>query len=93
VHLEARMLREPRSYELAVMNAEIVADQMNERHGLGRFAIDLLEQLDELCLALAQAQDAEHLPAARVERSEELERAFALVFVLQVDGHAAGLGG
>jgi hypothetical protein len=40
VHLEVRMLREPCAYELAVVDAEAVAKQVNERDGLGRVAID-----------------------------------------------------
>src|SRR5580658_1057607 len=82
VHLKARMVREPRAYQLAVVDAEVVAKQVNERDGFGRVAIDPLEQLDELHLALAAPQDADHLAAARVERREELERTLALVLVL-----------
>jgi hypothetical protein len=32
---------------------------VDERHGVGRFAVDLLEQLDEFRLPLASPQDAD----------------------------------
>jgi hypothetical protein len=64
------MLGEPRAYELAVVAAEVVAKQVNERDGLGRVAVDLLQKLDEFHLSLAPPQDADHLAAATQEQLE-----------------------
>ena len=47
VHLEARMLLEPSPNLLALVHAEVVADQVDQRDGLGRLVVDLLQQLDD----------------------------------------------
>jgi hypothetical protein len=64
---------------------------VDERYRLGRFAIELLEKLDECRLALASSQDAGDLPSTRVERSEQLQGALSLVLVLEMHRYEPGL--
>jgi len=66
---------------------------MDERHGVGRALVDLLEELDELRLTLASPQNPDHLPAADVEGREQLQSALALVLVLQMHRNQTRLGG
>jgi hypothetical protein len=61
VHLEARMLLEPGANLLAVMNADVVADDVDELDLGRRFLIDLLEEFDELDLSLSPTTDSEDL--------------------------------
>lgn len=76
-----------------MMDADVVADKVNRGHAGGALAVDRLEQLDELDLTLTAAKDASDLTGARVKRSEEVQRAFASVFVLDVHSYIARLGG
>ena len=80
---------EPGTGELAFMGDDIVADQVDERDLVGCAVIDLLQQFDELDLALALAADANDLASAGIEASEQVESASASVFVLDVDRNAA----
>jgi hypothetical protein len=68
----------------------ILSQTKVDERDLGRCAtIDLLQQFDELDLPLALAADANDLSAAGIEASEQVERAGASVFVLDVDRNAA----
>src|SRR5512145_257647 len=91
VHLEARMLLEPGANLLAVMNADVVADDVDELDLRRRFLVDLLQEFDELDLSLSPTTDSEDLSGPGVERSKEIERTLALVFVLDTHGYEARL--
>lgn len=89
------MFREPRTGELALVHADVVADEVDGGDLDGCSAIDLLEQLDKLRLTLAPTADPDHLARASVERRHEVRGPAALVFVLHFRGLLAGgrLGG
>lgn len=57
---------EAMSAQAAMMDADVVADEVNRGHAGGGLAVDRLEQLDELDLTLAAAKDAADLTGARV---------------------------
>jgi hypothetical protein len=61
------MLREPRAYEPAAIDREVITKQVNERDGLGRGAVELLEPIGELRFSLPRRRERsvkfEALPA------------------------------
>lgn len=67
------------------MDAEVVAEHVDERDRRWRRAIDGIEQLDELGLSFALAEDPEDPTRAGIEGSEQIECPLADVLVLNHD--------
>jgi hypothetical protein len=80
VHVEARMLDQPSLYGRMLVRGVVVRDQM-ERLVLGRFAIDLAQELQPLDLGVALLALTDDLPVQHVERGKQRARAIALIVV------------
>jgi len=91
VHLEAWMTGQPRSHQLAVVYADVVTHQMDDLNGRRVFCVDGFQQLDELHLTLASAQNPDDLTAAQIEGSEQLQGSLAGVLLLEQSRLIAGL--
>ena len=81
------MFFEPCPHHLSVVNADIIADEVNSSDFHRCRSFDLLEQLDEFHLPFASAQNAHHLAGARIKGSKEVKRPFACVFVFKTGWH------
>jgi len=86
VHLEARVLLEPSSGELALVRADVVADEVDDGDTDGGSPVDFLKQFDELRLTLASPADPDHLARSQVEGGDEVRGPAALVLVFDLCG-------
>ena len=93
VHTKPRVSCQPGARDLAVMNADVVADEVNAGDSGRCHRIDLLEQFEKFNLALPLAKNSGYLPGSRVESGEEVDRAFSNVLVLEAYGHVVALRG
>jgi hypothetical protein len=85
VHAEPRVSRQPRARERAAVDAEVVAQQVDERDRRWSQSVDQFEQLDKLDLSLPSPEYPNHPATPRVEGGEEIERTLAYVLVLDED--------
>ena len=83
VHLKTGMLLEPRPHHLAVVHADIVADEMDGSDFRWCRSVVFLESLEKFHLPFASAQDTHHLAGACIKGRKEVERSFAGVFVFK----------
>ena len=72
------------------MRRDVVADEMDFGDVRGRLGIDFREKLYEFELAFSAPKNAGDFTCARVERSEEVERALSKLFVLKAHRHFLG---
>src|ERR1700745_2986127 len=77
------MLVVPRPDLLTFVHLQVVANDVNVRDRFGSLAIDLIQQSDEVLLALPIPANSDDRSRAGVERSEQLQSPFPLVFVFQ----------
>ena len=95
MHRESRVRCEPRARELAAMDADVVADEVDLRDVRWRFGVDLLEEFQEFQLSFSSAQNPKDFARTSVEGRKEVERPFPHVFVLEAHRdliHSGGLG-
>lgn len=92
VELEARMLNQPGPEELALVDANVVANHMDDLDLSRGRAMDLGQQRDHLLLTLSTMQLAEDLARLDIEGGEEVACAFPLILVLESDGDQAWAG-
>lgn len=79
---ETRVLGQPALNALALVNADVVADDMDALDSSRSSAIDLGQKGDHFLLSLSSMQLAEDMPRLDIESGEEVPRAFPLVLVL-----------
>jgi len=80
VHDESRMLFQPRLHGRMLVRGVVVGDQM-QRLVLGRFAVDLLEELQPLGMAVARLALRDDLAIEHIECGKQRGRTVALVIV------------
>ena len=77
MHLEARVLVQPRPHLGVLVRGVVVGDQM-QGLALGRLAIDLTQELQPLTVSVALLALADDLAIEHVERGEQRGRALRL---------------
>src|SRR5215212_3683808 len=92
VHPEAGMGCQPRPDRCAMMDADVVTDQMDGGDRGWDELVEVVEEAEAFHLALAAELAGGDCPAACIEGGEELEGAVARVFMFELD-RVAGAGG
>ena len=90
VHSEPRMALKPLTGQLAFVDADVVADDVDGLDVLRCVLVDGFEQSDGFYLALAAVDLGEHLAGLDVERGEEIPDSLALVLMLEENRSQSG---
>lgn len=88
---ESWMLSEPSLNLLALVQDQVVADDVNERDRARRVAIEGLEKFDEVFLTFSSPTDSGDRTAPSIKSSEQLKGAAALILVFEMN-RKSGLG-
>ena len=89
MHLETWVSPQPRTHHLAMMDTEVVADQVNFRDRHRSSSVDFFQQLDKFSLTLATTKDSNHLARARIQSSKQIQCPVAPILMLDMDRNRA----